>query len=68
MNKNPEMSEDLKTLIKSLGATAEMLGIFYKNLLRVGFSPDQALALTATYLTNASRPSNAFGKGDNFDG
>ena len=40
----------MKELIFALNALSELCGVFYKALLKQGFSEKDALALTDTYL------------------
>lgn len=41
----------LNSLRNGLGAIAETIMIFYKNLIGAGFNPIQAIDLTKTFLT-----------------
>lgn len=44
------MSPEAKKFVDGVGATAEACGIFYKSYIAQGFSIDQALDLTKTFL------------------
>lgn len=44
------MNDEVRKLADSIGALAEIMGIFYKNLLKQGFRAKEALELTKTYL------------------
>lgn len=47
MNNKPSPDE----VIQAVGVTAEMCWLFYKTSVNNGFSPEQALVLTQTYLS-----------------
>lgn len=51
------MSEAEK-MITTIGAIAEICGIFYRNLLKQGFTQKQALQLTQTYMAISFTPKN----------
>lgn len=51
------MNEVEKT-VATLGAIAEICGIFYKNLLKQGLTKAQALQLTQTYMAITLTPKN----------
>lgn len=44
------MNKDIKDIINSVGATAEMLRLFYDNLIKQGFTNQEALQLTSNYM------------------
>lgn len=44
-------SQNADEFINALGATAEIIWIFYSNLVKQGFTAVQALQLTQTYLS-----------------
>lgn len=46
------MNDDVKKLLNSLGALSELCAAMYQNLLKSGFNPNQALALTQTFLSS----------------
>lgn len=43
--------DEVERITNSVGALAEILGLFYKELIKQGIPPEWAIKLTETYLT-----------------
>lgn len=57
------MNDEVQKFILAVGAMAEMLGAFRRNLMKQGFDEKQALFLTNTLLQETMRsPSNKTGE------
>ena len=44
------MKEDIENIINAVGAMSEMLKVFYDNLIKQGFTNQEALRLTSDYM------------------
>lgn len=47
------MTPQVQKLVDSIGSLAEMCGLFYRQLLKNGFTKKQAFELTKAYLLDA---------------
>lgn len=44
------MKDGISNLLNAVGAMSEMLRVFYDNLIKQGFSQEEALYLTSDYM------------------
>lgn len=44
------MKDDISNLINAVGAMSELLKVFYDNLIKQGFTNQEALYLTSDYM------------------
>lgn len=59
------MKDEVKQLVTAIGAMAETLGLFYKELRKNGFSAEESFKLTQTWMVETLIPKH---KEDNNDG
>lgn len=52
------MNEDLKALMNAVGILAELMRMLFVELLKNGFSSQEALYLVAEFMKNQIKPKN----------
>lgn len=52
------MSNPLNEFVTAVGALAETMGLFWRELRKQGFSPEEALELTKVFLVQTYDPLN----------